>query len=119
MGISQLTVSQYIIYQTKYWFNLREIWTDFPTHTMNGLLKWYYLVQFAFWLQQIFVVNIEDKRKDYWQMFTHHIFTSALMFTSYGYYQTKVGVVILAIMDVVDLLLPVSASFCKPKPCNN
>ncbi|KAE9972056.1 hypothetical protein BLS_004196 [Venturia inaequalis] len=101
-------LGMYIIYQTKYWFNLREIWTDFPTHTMNGLLKWYYLVQFAFWLQQIFVVNIEEKRKDYWQMFSHHIFTSALMFSSYGYYQTKVGVVILAIMDVVDLLLPLA-----------
>jgi acyl-CoA-dependent ceramide synthase len=87
---------------------------------MNGVLKWYYLVQFAFWLQQIFVVNIEEKRKDYWQMFTHHIFTSALMFTSYGYYQTKVGVVILAIMDVVDLLLPVSTPFSKPtKPCRS
>lgn len=80
-----------------------------PMPAMSGLLKFYYLVQFAFWLQQIVVVNIEEKRKDHWQMFSHHIITCTLMLWSYGYYQTKVGNVILCIMDVVDILLPVSS----------
>ncbi len=75
---------------------------------MTGLFKWYYLVQFAFWLQQILVVNIEERRKDHLQMFTHHVITCALIFTSYGYHQTKVGNLILCLMDVVDLVLPVS-----------
>lgn len=74
---------------------------------MTGLLKWYYLVQFAFWLQQIVVVNIEERRKDHWQMFTHHIVTCFLISMSYAYYQTKVGNAILCVMDVVDLFLPV------------
>ncbi|EON64538.1 hypothetical protein W97_03771 [Coniosporium apollinis CBS 100218] len=100
------TLGMYIMYNSPYWFNLREMWTHFPTRGMSGLLKWYYLVQFAFWLQQIVVVNIEERRKDYAQMFTHHIVTSALMFMSYGFYQTKVGNVILCIMDVVDIILP-------------
>ena len=75
---------------------------------MTGPFKWYYLVQFAFWLQQILVVNIEERRKDYLQMFTHHVITCALIFTSYGYHQTKVGNLILCLMDVVDIVLPVS-----------
>ena len=75
---------------------------------MSGLAKWYYLVQFAFWLQQIVVVNIEERRKDHWQMFTHHIITCALIFASYGYHQTKVGNLILCLMDVVDLFLPLA-----------
>ena len=75
---------------------------------MDGIWKWYYLVQFAFWLQQIVVVNIEERRKDYAQMFTHHIFTSLLIVMSYGSYQMKVGTVILCIMDPVDVLLSVS-----------
>jgi len=77
---------------------------------MRPLVKWYYLVQFAFFLQQLFVINIEARRKDHWQMFAHHIFTTALLFCSYGFYQTKVGNVILCIMDVIDIILPVS--FC-------
>ena len=70
-------------------------------------MKWYYLVQFSFWLQQIVIVNIEERRKDHWQMFTHHVITCILMFTSYGYHQTKVGNLILCLMDVVDLFLAV------------
>ncbi len=85
------------------------MWTDFPTRNVTALVKWYYLVQIAFWLQQLFVVNIEDRRKDHWQMFTHHVVTSALLFTSYGFYQTKAGNVILCIMDLADIILSVSS----------
>ena len=77
---------------------------------MEGLSKWYILVQYAFWLQQIMVINIEERRKDHWQMFAHHIVTTALIFTSYGYHQTKVANLILCIMDVVDIFLAVSVS---------
>ncbi|OCK85237.1 longevity assurance proteins LAG1/LAC1 [Lepidopterella palustris CBS 459.81] len=100
------TLGMYIMSNSPYWFNPKEMWTHWPTRQMNGLFKWYYLVQFAFWLQQILVVNIEERRKDYAQMFTHHIITSALVFMSYGYYQMKVGNVILCAMDVVDIILP-------------
>lgn len=95
------------MYNSDYWLNLRHLWTGWPNREMDGLSKWYYLVQFAFWLQQILVVNIEERRKDYTQMFTHHVITSMLIFTSYGYHQTKVGNMILCMMDVVDILLPV------------
>ena len=95
------------MYNSDYWLNLPNMWTNWPDREMDGLFKWYYLVQFAFWLQQIVVVNIEEKRKDYVQMFSHHVVTCSLMFWSYGYRFTKVGNVILCIMDGVDLLLPV------------
>ncbi|KAK7513335.1 TLC domain-containing protein [Phyllosticta citriasiana] len=98
-------VGMYIYYHSPYWLNLTEIWTNFPTNAISGLMKRYYLVQFAFWLQQIFVINMEARRKDHWQMFTHHIITCALIFASYSYYQTKVGNVILCLMDVVDIFL--------------
>jgi len=75
---------------------------------MTGLRKWYTLVQYAFWLQQIMVINIEKKRKDYWQMFTHHIVTTLLIFTSYGYHQTKVANLIFCIMDIIDVVLAVA-----------
>lgn len=79
---------------------------------MGGPLKWYTLAQFAFCLQQIMVINIEERRKDHWQMFIHHIVTCTLLFTSYGYHQTKVANLILCLMDVVDLFLPVSLEIC-------
>ena len=77
-------------------------------------MKWYYLVQFSFWLQQIVIVNIEERRRDHWQMFSHHIITCILMFTSYGYHQTKVGNMILCLMDVVDLFFAVCFTLEEP-----
>lgn len=106
----RLTCTQYIMYHSEFWLNLHGIWEGWPFREVDGLFKWYYLVQWGFWIQQILVVNIEEKRKDYAQMFTHHIFTIALMFLSYGYYHMRVGIVILAIMDFVDIVLPVSLS---------
>jgi acyl-CoA-dependent ceramide synthase len=88
--------------------NFQELWTNWPNREIGGLQKWYLLVQYAFWLQQIMVVNIEKRRKDYWHMFIHHIVTTMLIFTSYGYHQTRVANLILCMMDVVDILLPVS-----------
>lgn len=75
---------------------------------MDGLSKYYYLVVLAFWLQQLVVVNIEERRKDHLQMFTHHMITCALILASYCYHQTNVGNVILCLMDVVDLFLPLA-----------
>jgi len=96
--------------------DLHAIWKGWPFREVEGLLKWYYLVQWGFWVQQILVVNVEEKRKDYAQMFTHHIFTIALIFLSYGYYHMRVGIVILTTMDAVDIILPVRCCRCALTP---
>ena len=88
--------------------DLRELWTNWPQSEMTMLMKWYYLVQWAFWLQQIVVVNIEKRRKDHWQMFTHHIITCVLLLMSYGVHMTRVGNMIMCIMDIIDIILTVS-----------
>ena len=98
------------MYNSDFFFDLPAMWVNWPIRPISGLVKWYYLVQFAFWVQQVIVVHIEEKRKDHWQMFTHHIITCSLMFASYGSYQTRVGTVILVLMDIVDILLPVSSA---------
>lgn len=99
---------QYIIYNSEFWLNLHGIWDGWPLREVEGVFKFYYLLQWAFYIQQILVVNIEEKRKDYAQMFVHHVFTAALLFLSYGYYHMRVGLCIMCIMDFVDIILPVS-----------
>jgi acyl-CoA-dependent ceramide synthase len=96
------------MYQSDYWLTLNALWTNWPNREVDGLLKWYILVQLAFWLQQIMVVNIEKKRKDYIEMFTHHVVTCLLLLASYCYHQTKVANVILSLTDLVDICFPVS-----------
>lgn len=35
--------------QKSWWYQTDHFWTDYPTNTLNGNLKAYYLLQFAFW----------------------------------------------------------------------
>ena len=98
---------QYIYCQSPAYFNLRELWTGWPDRELTGFMKGYMLAQLGFWLQQLIVINIEERRKDHWQMFTHHIVTSILIYTSYRYGHTRVGNLILILMDLSDLALGV------------
>jgi acyl-CoA-dependent ceramide synthase len=93
--------------------NMKGLWTNWPNREIAGIEKWYYLVQYAFWLQQLIVIHIEQRRKDHYQMLTHHIITCALVYLSYSYHVTRIGITILVIMDVVDILLSVSLLFLK------
>ena len=109
-GAVSLTLPQYIYRHSPAYLNLRELWTGWPDRELDGIMKRYMLAQLAFWLQQLIVINIEERRKDHWQMFTHHIVTSTLIYASYRYGHTRVGNLILVLMDVVDIFLPV----CPP-----
>ena len=103
-----LTLDQYIYYNSPYWLNMRELWTDWPNRELTGIMKVYLLPQWAFWLQKIIVIHMEERRKDHWQMLGHHFVTVTLIAACYAYHHTRVGHLILVLMDVVDLFLPVS-----------
>jgi acyl-CoA-dependent ceramide synthase len=74
-------------------------------------MKWYILVELAFLLQQIFVIHVEEKRKDHYQMLSHHVITSTLLGSAYIYGFYNVSNVVLCLMDIVDVLLPVRLIF--------
>jgi very-long-chain ceramide synthase len=76
-------------------------------------LQFYYLVQGGFWMHQLLVLNLEAKRKDYEQMFAHHIITIALLVSSYVTNFHRIGNAILCLMDPSDILLSVSAVHSK------
>ncbi|TIB16718.1 hypothetical protein E3P89_00240 [Wallemia ichthyophaga] len=86
----------------------QHFWLDYPHTKMNKINKIYYLAQAAFWVQQLFVLNIEKRRKDHWQMFTHHCITVSLVVSSYVTNYTRVGQAILVTMDQSDIFLDVS-----------
>ncbi|KAJ8099764.1 TLC domain-containing protein [Lipomyces tetrasporus] len=96
------SLGTYLMYNSPYWLNTDELWLGWPHRELKHMFKWYYLVQLAFWLQQIYVLNIEERRKDHRQMFTHHIVTCALLIASYNYCFTRVGNAVLCLMDIVD-----------------
>lgn len=84
------------------------VWINYPHIPLAAPFKFYYLTQCAFYLHQILILNAEARRKDHWQMMAHHVITVALMFGSYYYNYTRVGALIMFLMDLPDIFLPVS-----------
>ncbi|KAK8106378.1 TLC domain-containing protein [Apiospora kogelbergensis] len=101
----------YLYYQSPYFLNLGGLWAGWPHKEIDGLMKVYITVQWAYWMQQLIVVNIEARRKDYFEMMFHHVVTITLIIASYAYHLTRVGHLILVLMDVVDLILPLAKCF--------
>ncbi|EJT70990.1 hypothetical protein GGTG_12011 [Gaeumannomyces tritici R3-111a-1] len=97
-------LGMYIYLNSEYYMNMRNLWTAWPSREVDGLMKGYMLAQLAFWMQQILVINIEERRKDHWQMFAHHIITVTLIYSSWRYGYTRVGNLILILMDGVDIV---------------
>ncbi|KAI1379067.1 longevity assurance proteins LAG1/LAC1 [Hypoxylon crocopeplum] len=102
------TLGLYLYVGSPYFLNMKELWTGWPNRELSGLMKGYLLAQWAFWVQQVLVIHIEERRKDHWQMLIHHFITISLISASYCYHQTRVGNLILVLMDVVDLFLPLA-----------
>ncbi|GAA5822695.1 hypothetical protein JCM11251_004346 [Rhodosporidiobolus azoricus] len=96
--------------------NTVEWWRGYPHDALPALTKWYYLVQTAFWIQQIITLNLEAKRKDFGQMFTHHIITMLLMSFSYVLNWTRIGNTVLCTMDLSDIFFSLAKVF---KYCGN
>ncbi|KAG8862235.1 sphingosine N-acyltransferase lag1 [Tulasnella sp. 330] len=79
-----------VVYYTVSWaFGL--LWEGYPHTPLPGPVKFYYLTQLAFWLNQLVILNIEAWRKDHWQMMSHHIITTWLMITSYQWDMTRLA----------------------------
>jgi len=76
-----------------------------PHIPLAAPVKFYYLTQTAFYMHQILILNAEARRKDHLQMMAHHIITVILMVASYFTNFTRVGCVIMVLMDWCDVLL--------------
>jgi acyl-CoA-dependent ceramide synthase len=100
---------QYVLAtQTTSPFSSTYLWDGYPHTPLPALIKFYYLAQLGFWYHQLVILNLEARRKDYSQMLTHHIITTVLVTASYYMNFTRVGIVVLVLMDFVDIVLPVS-----------
>lgn len=89
--------------------NLRNLWATWPNRELGGLFKFYVLTQLGFWFQQVFVINIEERRKDHWQMLSHHFITIVLIFASYRYHFNYIGNAVFILFDIGDILLSVGS----------
>ncbi|CAF0983971.1 unnamed protein product, partial [Didymodactylos carnosus] len=102
-----------IVLRNKPWlWDTRQCWLSHPNQPLTKDIFWYYMIELAFYWSLIFSQFIDVKRKDFWQMFLHHIATISLLSFSYIVNFVRVGSLVLVIHDCGDYWLE-SAKMAK------
>ncbi|KAJ1734044.1 Sphingosine N-acyltransferase lag1 [Coemansia sp. Benny D160-2] len=96
-----------------YYMNTASFYANYPDDHMRMPygLKWYYLVQAAFWLSNMYTIHVEERRKDHFEMMTHHAVTIALVLSSYHFHFTRFGHAFMLVMDFPDIFLTCAKMF--------
>ncbi|KAI9049027.1 hypothetical protein LZ554_006875 [Drepanopeziza brunnea f. sp. 'monogermtubi'] len=101
----------YVMSRTPLWyFNTRAMYEFFPHKTHEALFKFYYLFQAAYWAQQaiVLVLGMEKPRKDFRELVGHHVVSLALIFLSYRFHFTYMGLGVFITHDISDFFLATS-----------
>ena len=104
----------WIMARTPVWyFNTTGMYEDFPHRTNEAVVKAYYLLQASYWAQQLIVLllMLEKPRKDFSQLVAHHIITISLIWLSYRFHFTYMGIAVYITHDISDFFLAVSSHF--------
>ncbi|KAJ7211269.1 longevity assurance proteins LAG1/LAC1 [Mycena pura] len=93
-----------------WWYKTEYFWIDYPHWDMKPGLKRYYLMQTAYWIQQVLVLmlGLERPRTDYHELVAHHIVTIWLIGGSYVTNQTRIGNAVFLSMDVPEVFFAFS-----------
>ncbi|KAF2102705.1 acyl-CoA-dependent ceramide synthase [Rhizodiscina lignyota] len=101
----------YVMSRTPVWyFNTPGMYESAPHHTHEAVFKAYYLLQAAYWAQQMIVLllMLEKPRKDFKELVAHHIITVSLIWLSYRFHFTYMGVAVYITHDISDFFLATS-----------
>ncbi len=99
-----------------WYFRSRGMFEGFPHESLDGVFKFYYLFQAAFWAQQAIVMLLgqEKPRKDFKELIGHHVVTIGLIYFSYRFHFTHIGIAIYITHDISDFFLAVSVHLYSP-----
>jgi acyl-CoA-dependent ceramide synthase len=102
----------YVMSRTDVWyFNTTAMYEGFPHKTHEALFKAYYLIQASYWAQQaiVLMLMLEKPRKDFKELVAHHIITLTLIWLSYRFHFTYMGIAVYITHDISDFFLAVSS----------
>ncbi|KAF5271139.1 hypothetical protein FQR65_LT17719 [Abscondita terminalis] len=86
-------------------WDIDECWRRFPFEPRTLDIYWYYSISLSFYCA-LFVTQFFDvKRKDFWQMFVHHVATISLLTMSWCCRAHTIGTLILLLHDFSDIFL--------------
>lgn len=95
----------YVMWDKVWLWDIKECWYNYPHQSIHNDIWWYYMISMAFYWSLTFSQFFDIKRKDFWQMFIHHVLTLVLISLSWICNLHRVGSLVLLVHDCADILL--------------
>ncbi|XP_014680865.1 PREDICTED: ceramide synthase 6-like isoform X2 [Priapulus caudatus] len=104
-----------ILWNKPWFWDTTHCWINFPFQPLLPEVYWFYMIEMSFYLSLTFSQFLDVKRKDFWQMFVHHMCTLMLLTFSWGGNMIRVGTLVLVIHDAVDFWMEAAkmAKYCR------
>ncbi|GAB1598016.1 ceramide synthase 2-like isoform X2 [Argonauta hians] len=87
-------------------------WIGYPHHHVSDDIFWFYIIEIGYYISSLVLHFTDVRRKDFWELFIHHIITLLLLTFSWIQNMIRVGTLVLVIHDTVDPLVE-SAKMAK------
>lgn len=101
-----------VLYNKPFFWDINEAWKGYPHQSTPWELNFYYGFQLSCYFSMLFSQFVDVKRKDFLEMFTHHVATIFLITLSWMCNMVRAGSLILICHDCSDIFLE-AAKICK------
>ncbi|KAF9798018.1 hypothetical protein SFRURICE_007537 [Spodoptera frugiperda] len=95
----------FILWEKEWLWDIDQCYIGYPHQGLTNDIWWYYMISAAFYWALTFSQFWDVRRKDFWQMFVHHIATILLLSFSWVCNLHRIGTLVLLVHDCADIFL--------------
>lgn len=101
-------LGMYVLSSKAWLYDINHCWIGYPTYKLDNDIWWYYMISLGFYWSMTLTHFFETRRKDFYQMFAHHLITIALLVFSFTCNFSRVGSLTVIVHDVADIPLQIT-----------
>lgn len=98
----------YVLWDKPWVYDVNICWLGYPYMKVDADVWWYYVITLGFYWAMTLTHFLETRRKDFYQMFVHHIISICLIIFSFTCNFVRIGSLIILIHDIADIPLHMS-----------
>ncbi|KAL5007542.1 hypothetical protein ScPMuIL_016348 [Solemya velum] len=91
-----------VLFDKDYFWNGDYCWLGYPHQHVSDGVFWYYMLELGCYWSLLFSQFLDVQRKDFYEMFIHHIATLTLMLFSWSGNFVRIGSLVLVVHDAAD-----------------
>ena len=100
-----------VMWDKKWFWSITACWHNFPYHSLPNDVWWYYMIELSYFWSLIISQFVDVKRKDFKEMFLHHISTVLLISISWTTNFFRIGSLVLWVHDQADVFMDTAKMF--------